>query len=357
MHFVLFDRDGVIVDRGMEMQAPHLLMNEVEKSLRTYIGADGRYSGVPYNKNKLCNLRSEKEDNAYCVVISGKVVSVDVAGGVVRIDALIGKGKQVLDVKVGAWTRVESGARPAVVKDFKPGDEVVALAWVGGMFGREAVVNSQGTWALNVSNAKAGLKARLDRNMYNPVYPLKYFIQEMEGVKEVPATRLAKGASPQDPLKIDHAEMLDGDRKKGGWTEMSHFVPQYMDHVWFCGVVKELDLDRRLLTVAMNPTKPEDMHGYAAWKKQKNEMILSVSVRKKMELVDSWMARPPAERVVTFLLDAATALTLNGRDIRDPSLIKLGDKVAVEWPLEQADAKLPRPDVVRISRMAGARQD
>jgi len=359
LNYLLIDRNGLIVDSGEEMLAPGFTLNEIERSIRKYIDPKGEYTGEPYQKTRSSFIRSidRKERVRAAISLSGKVVSVDPKNNRMVVDAATKEGRHQIEVVANAETRIE--AKNTVVSGldtFAVGDEIVLLAWGRGFLGPEMELKYQKKGIEGINTA-TGASVWLGRRIYMPPYAPVFFVKSMKGVESVLASRIVKDYTPLD--ETEYGKVIHDDKGKKGQRDSyaspaSIFVPQYTNHLWLCGKVTKVDVAAGTLSVEQAPLDPDAMHGYRLWKSEKDRMIItSESVKKRLAVLDEWVKRPAKKRNYSFRIDAATAITLNGKYVDSIKIIAVGDSVAVQWPLDQAGSKLLRPDMVRISKPLG----
>jgi hypothetical protein len=122
------------------------------------------------------------------------------------------------------------------------------------------------------------------------------------------------------------------------------------DSIWFCGVIREIDLEERIVTVIMPQDLTREMKGYFFWKEAEDRATLVDRTLETVPIVGKWVEGSEAQRTYRFVVDIAVDLFLNGQRSRLDEL-HVGDRAAVEYRTVQDSQAVIYPGTFRASRI------
>ena len=120
--------------------------------------------------------------------------------------------------------------------------------------------------------------------------------------------------------------------------------------VWFLGIVKEIDLEKRLVSVEMPERMAAAMKGLFYWKEAGDHAQLLDATKATVPIIRRWAEGGQGARILRFQIDAAVDLFLNGESAELEDL-RFGDSVGAEYLTAQDGRDRILPDVLRVSRL------
>ncbi len=122
--------------------------------------------------------------------------------------------------------------------------------------------------------------------------------------------------------------------------------------IWFCGKIKAIDSDNKILTLFMKKQDPLEYPGYQFWKEAgETAYIEGDNAMQSLPIVTQWIMGDDLARTFRFKMDAAVGTFLNGKETKFSEL-KIGDFAGISISYKCIDRlnQTLNPEYVRATR-------